>query len=158
VHLEPGCVDDIIHKTLEAFRPSFEARGMATEVQLNAPSWVHVDADALEQIMNNLLSNAEKYAASGKELKISSRQNGTTTRIVVKDRGPGISSKEAARVFAPFYRVSSKLTDGATGTGIGLGIARQLAQLHCGDLLLKDGGPGACFEIRIQTPQAGLKN
>jgi signal transduction histidine kinase len=131
---------------------------METRVQLNAPEKVNIDADALEQIMNNLLSNAEKYAASGKRLEVYSRQTETTTSILVKDRGPGISAKEAARVFVPFYRVSSKLTDGATGTGIGLSIAKQLAQLHGGDLLLKDSGPGACFEIRIETPQAGSKN
>jgi len=55
-------------------------------------------------------------------------------------------------VFAPFYRTSSRLTDQATGTGIGLGIARQLARLHGGDLKLMDTRPGACFEVRLHTP------
>ena len=150
-----GCVDDIIKKTLAAFRPSLAARGVQAWLDAGAGARVMVDPDVLEQILNNLFNNTEKYAASGGRLDVQTRQAGEFTTIVVRDHGPGIPKSEAGRVFTPFYRISSRLTDQATGTGIGLGIARQLARLHGGDLTLKDARPGASFEVRLHTPAAG---
>jgi signal transduction histidine kinase len=152
---EAGRVDDIVKKTLAAFRPSLAARGVEASLDARADARVRFDPDVLEQILNNLFSNTEKYGASGGRLDVATRQEGAFTTLVVRDYGPGIPKQEAGRVFAPFYRISSRLTDQATGTGIGLGIARQLARLHGGDLTLNQALPGASFEVRLHTPDAG---
>ena len=70
------------------------------------------------------------------------------------DDGPGIPLRERRRVFEPFYRVSNRLTDGVAGTGIGLAIARDLARLHGGDLVLDDSPAGACFTFSFHAPRA----
>jgi signal transduction histidine kinase len=113
---------------------------------------VEFDRDAVEQILGNLFSNVEKYAASGGRMEVTSTQQGTTTSIVVSDRGPGIPKGQEERIFAPFHRLSNKLSDGVAGTGIGLSIARDLARKHGGDLRVVPSAAGASFLLELQTP------
>lgn len=148
----PGCCDEVVARCIEAFAPALSAKGVEIRLDAQAPQEVQVDAEALEQILNNLFSNVEKYGAAGGMMEVATRGSGENTVITVRDFGPGIPEREQARVFQPFYRVSSKLSDGVAGTGIGLDIARKLARLHGGDLVLLPGGQGACFELRLATP------
>ena len=114
---------------------------------------VRIDADTLEQILGNLLSNVEKYAPCGKQLKITSSQEGDLTIITVADSGPGIPKNQREKIFKPFHRLSSKNSDGVSGTGIGLTIARDLARKHGGDLTLSEcrSSTGCTFTIRLKT-------
>lgn len=153
----PGCCDEVVQRCLEAFAPALSAKGVDIRLDARAPERVQVDAEALEQILNNLFSNVEKYGAAGGILQVATRFSANNTVITVRDFGPGIPEREQERVFQPFYRVSSKLSDGVAGTGIGLGIARKLARLHGGDLVLRPCEQGACFEVRLATPVLGEK-
>jgi len=153
-------VDALVRELLTAFEPAFAARGVQLVFSGQAERPVWVDADALRQILNNLLSNAEKYAGGGKLVQVSTRARLGTTEIRVSDQGPGISAAQAERVFEPFVRLSSALDEGASGTGIGLGIARELARAHGGDLVLErdEGGApaprGATFVVTLRTEAA----
>ena len=153
IHKKPGEIDSVISGVLAKFEPLLAAKQFEFDIQLNARKTVEFDHDALEQILNNLLSNVEKYAASGKFLHISSLQKDGQTIIEVRDKGPGISISDHTKVFQPFYRISSKLTDGVSGTGIGLSIAKELAILHGGNLKLVPFEAGACFKLSIPTPE-----
>lgn len=144
-------VDRIVGDVIERFRPSLEKMGIRTEFDAGAERPVMVDGDALEQILGNLISNVEKYAAGGRWVGIVTRNDGGRTLITVSDRGPGINASARERVFQPFWRASDKL-DQAAGTGIGLAIARQLARLHGGDITLDDCPPGAHFRVMLATP------
>ena len=148
-------IDDLVRNVLTNFRPTLEARGIRIRFKPGAAHKVLADPDAVEQILNNLVSNMEKYATSGKRLDVESRQNGAATTLLVRDHGPGIPKKEQERIFKPFYRISSKLTDGVAGTGIGLPIARRLAVEHGGSLTLLPVETGACFKVTLHTPPAG---
>ncbi len=148
----PGCCDEVVRRCLEAFAPALSAKGVEIRLDAQAPQEVQVDAEALEQILNNLFSNVEKYGAAGGMMEVATRGSGGNTVITVRDFGPGIPERERERIFQPFYRLSSKLSDGVAGTGIGLGIARKLARLHGGDLVLLPCEQGACFELRLATP------
>jgi signal transduction histidine kinase len=147
-----GQVDEIIKATLNMFAPSLEAKGVRIHFQAGAGDRVDFDPDALEQILNNIFSNTEKYGTSGGRLDIQSSRKADRTFIFVRDYGPGISKRDADRIFLPFYRTHSRITDGVTGTGIGLSIARDLARLHGGDLTLAPTDQGACFKIELHTP------
>ena len=150
-----GCVDDVIRSVLEYFRPSLESKGVRIVFDGQAAATVRLDPDALEQILGNLFANVEKYAASGGLMEVASRQDAGRTTITVADRGPGLPEAQRETVFRPFTRLSSKLTDGATGTGIGLAIARELARLHGGDLTLEPSDAGARFQVVLHTPAGG---
>ena len=153
VHKIVGNIDAVVSDVVSKFEPLLLAKDFKFEIDLNARKQVKFDHDALEQILNNLLSNVEKYAASGKHLTISSSQDKEYTTITVKDKGPGIPVAEHLKIFKPFYRISSKLTDGVSGTGIGLSIAKDLAILHGGSLKLVPFESGACFKLKINTPE-----
>ena len=75
-----------------------------------------------------------------------SRQEGQRLIIDVTDNGPGVNRRDCERIFAPFVRLNSDIRS-AAGTGIGLSIARRLARLHGGDLVLKNSAGGCHFEV-----------
>lgn len=148
-----GSPDEVIRETLEGFRPSLAQRGVEAELRLGAPGPARFDRDALEQILGNIIGNVEKYAATGRYLGIASTQDGAATTIEVADRGPGIPPAQAERIFEPFERLTDRLSEGASGTGLGLPIARDLARAHGGDVTCRrtDAG-GATFVITLATP------
>ncbi|THB69218.1 MAG: sensor histidine kinase [Gammaproteobacteria bacterium] len=153
IHKTKGEIDTVVSVVISKFEPLLIAKGFEFDIQLNARNAVFFDHDALEQILNNLLSNVEKYAASGKYLSISTMQGNEYSTITVQDKGPGIPASEHLKIFRPFYRISSRLTDGVSGTGIGLSIAKDLAILHGGGLKLVSFESGACFRLKIHTPE-----
>jgi len=85
-------------------------------------------------------------------MEVKSLQDGSTTTIIISDRGPGIPRGQEQKIFEPFHRLSNKLSDGVTGTGIGLTIARDLARKHGGDLKAVGSDTGARFELQLHTP------
>lgn len=149
LRLTPGVLDDAVRDTVEHFRPLLESKGVAIELDLNAPGESSFDRDLVEQIVGNLLSNVEKYAASGRRLTVATRRDNGRSVITVADEGPGVPRAERDKIFEPFYRISDRLTDGVAGTGLGLALSRELARLHGGDLKLLDSQTGARFEITL---------
>jgi signal transduction histidine kinase len=151
VHPVEGSVDDTLRSVAEQFRPSFDERGVTILFDLDAPRPMAFDPDAVEQVVGNLLGNIEKYAWEGGVAEISSRQRGASAVVRISDRGPGIEAGREEAVFEPFVRLSDSLTEGVSGTGIGLAIARELARLHGGELRFVATEQGACFELELPT-------
>ncbi|WP_299878868.1 cell wall metabolism sensor histidine kinase WalK [uncultured Cocleimonas sp.] len=151
IHKREIYPDDVIQQSIEHFAPSLEAKQISLELALKADQEITSDPDILEQILNNLLSNVEKYAASGKRLTIKSEIKNGQYHLSVRDYGDGISKSERKHIFKPFYRINDKITEGVSGTGIGLTIARQQAQHLGGSLEYIEVSQGACFELRIPT-------
>jgi signal transduction histidine kinase len=151
-----GVVDTCVDIVIGQFAAAFAARGVQVAFNRGAGSPVQLDRDALVQILGNLFSNVEKYAAGGGRLEITTSQEGSITTVVVADRGPGIPAGQEDRIFEPFVRLSNRLTDVATGTGIGLTIARDLARQHGGDLQVTSSTSGARFALTLRTPAVPL--
>jgi len=155
IHPVEGCVDDTLRSVVDQFRPSLEGKGIEISLDLAASRPFRFDPDAVEQVVGNLLSNVEKYAGGGKTVEIASRQSGMKTVVRVADHGPGIPAGREEAVFEPFVRLSDRLTEGVSGTGIGLAIARELARLHGGELRLLATEVGACFELELPDDGQG---
>ena len=152
-----GDIDATIRNVAQRFEPALHEKGIEVLFDAGIGTQAHFDPDVLEQVLGNLLSNIEKYAVGGNRAHIISRRECDTVIITVADNGPGIPPKEHARVFEAFYRVSNKLNDGVAGAGIGLAIARDLAQLHGGDLILEPGEQGACFRLTMYAPEVAAE-
>ncbi len=150
--LSEAIPDSIINSTVEKFRPSLLNKHFTIDLDLKADTPVFLDREIVEQIVNNLISNVEKYAFSGTYLGITTYQEDKYTIIIVKDRGPGIPKKLREKVFTPFFRVSNKSTDGITGTGIGLSIVRALATSHSGTVEVLETEEGAGIRVVLTTP------
>lgn len=150
LHARAASLDEVVTRVVGVWRPGLESKGFAVECALQASALFAFDPDAVEQILGNLLSNVEKYAADGHFARVSTVQRGEDARLVVEDRGPGIPARMKAEVFAPFVRVRNDVTEGVSGTGIGLTIARELALLHGGSLTYEEvSGGGARFVLTL---------
>ncbi len=145
-------VDEAVRGAVATFEPALGARGIEVKLALGEPPPARASADAVDQIVANLLSNVERYAASGGEVAVSTRAEDGRVVVSVADRGPGVPARERDAIFEPFHRAGDSLT-GASGTGIGLAIARELARAAGGDLVLAEAERGACFELTL--PIAG---
>jgi CheY-like chemotaxis protein/anti-sigma regulatory factor (Ser/Thr protein kinase) len=115
-----------------------------------AASHVWGDATRIRQVLTNLLSNAVKYNVEGGNVHVSSRRlDADTVEIVVTDTGLGLSQKQLDQLFQPFNRLGRE-TSGIEGTGIGLVIARRLAELMSGTLAATSvEGSGSSFALRL---------
>ena len=101
----------------------------------------------VEQVLTNLMSNALKYAA-GKPIAVSAARTNDVAVIEVRDRGPGIAEEDVPRIFERFERAVSSRHHG--GLGLGLYVARQIAEAHGGAIAARNvAGGGACFTVRL---------
>jgi signal transduction histidine kinase len=148
VHPAPASVDEVVADVLAQFAPGLEAQGVKARLQRGAPGRALVDADALSQMLGNLLGNVEKYAPGG-DVTVATQAEGSRITVTVQDSGPGIPRTEWQRVFRPFVRLADTALEGVPGTGIGLGLARDLARLHGGDLQVIPSARGACFQLTL---------
>ncbi len=143
----------VIHGVVEQFAPSFHRRALDVETTGHLDRACLLDADALAQILGNLLSNAEKYVPGG-TIEIAGSWADEWFTLTISDEGPGIPADAAERIFRPFERLDSRVNEGASGTGLGLAIARDLATSLGGTLRLLPATRGATFELRLPAPAA----
>ena len=111
---------------------------------------VRGDADRLRQIFDNLIENAVKYSPAGEPVEVSVSQSNGAVLVSVRDRGPGIKAQDQRLIFEKFGRVTD---DGSKpGTGLGLYIARSIAEAHGGSIELSSApGSGTTFSVRLPT-------
>ncbi len=108
------------------------------------------DADAIAQILVNLLSNAEKYHGSRQEILLTSHRRDGALIIAISDRGPGVPIGMESKIFEPFVRANDSLSSEVQGSGLGLTLARRIARDLGGDIRYqpRDGG-GSIFTLRL---------
>ncbi len=145
-----------LRRLADAHAPRLAAAGL--DLRVDAPDSLAAvtDRDAVGQIVLNLLDNACKYAAEGRDLLISLSPEKAApgararARIVVADRGPGVPEGQRGRIFEKFHRVDDRITAEKAGAGLGLSIARQLARGLGGELRCeaREGG-GAAFVLTL---------
>ena len=152
LQLHPVSVNviELVRQIADRFTPSLQNHGIEIQVSGEPGNDLWLDPDFVEQILGNLISNVEKYAATGRRLEIRVAVSSGLATIDVIDLGPGIPAAHRASVFQPFSRLSSDLR-ASTGTGIGLSITRELARLHGGDVELKDSATGCWFQVRLKS-------
>lgn len=113
----------------------------------------HVDADALEIAIGNLVTNAIAYSPVHATVTLEVHEEPAWVEITVDDQGPGIPAGERERIFAPFVRATSPAadrTEGRAGLGLGLAIARRIVESHEGTVTVREApGGGARFLIGL---------
>ncbi|OGV47575.1 MAG: hypothetical protein A2017_11425 [Lentisphaerae bacterium GWF2_44_16] len=146
---------DFLDEICEIYRPSLMEKGIDLKLESSASDiGVFIDRDSLAQIMENLISNARKYAASGKELTISLENSEKETMIKVMDMGKGIPVSAAEKIFNKFYRCDNSLTAETRGNGLGLTIARGMMRDQGGDILYRSReGGGSEFRVIIRKQE-----
>ncbi len=106
------------------------------------PAWVDGDAVRIEQILNNLITNALKFSPAGGEVHVDVRAKGDRAVVTVQDFGAGIGGEILPQVFEPFFQGPQPPNRTQAGLGIGLALVRQLTRLHGGDVTASSPGLG----------------
>jgi len=108
------------------------------------------DPSALDQVLDNLLSNALKFSPSGKNIFISVRALEKQVECVVRDEGPGFNADDKGKMFRRYGRLSARPTGGEPSTGLGLSIVNKLVLAMNGELAVENAaGNGAIFTVRL---------
>jgi len=111
---------------------------------------VAADADKLQQVLGNLVGNAVKYSPDGGRIEVRLKAHERDLCITVRDEGIGIADSELPWIFEKFYRVDPNMTRGASGSGLGLYISRELVQRMGGNILVTSSpGSGSTFSVLL---------
>jgi signal transduction histidine kinase len=133
--------------------PAAKAKGIEmTYSSEGEPPEMFGDPHRIEIILTNLVGNAMKFTPSGGRIQVSVFHNSAGTSVEVTDTGPGISREEQQRIFERFHQTESSERRRQGGVGIGLALARELAQLHGGSLTVdSEVGEGSTFTLFLKS-------
>jgi two-component system phosphate regulon sensor histidine kinase PhoR len=124
------------------------ARSAGVELSIDSVPEIQVMADAyaIQQVLANLISNALRYAQSGKKIVLGAKEQRTHVEFFVRDSGPGIPSEHLPRIFERFYRVDKARSRETGGTGLGLAIVKHIVLNHGGTVRVESAvGHGSTF-------------
>jgi signal transduction histidine kinase len=148
----------VARDALAAARAAYPARQFLFSAREVLP--VRAVAEAILQVLGNLLDNAAKHAPDKTPIRLEATRVGALAVLAVEDTGPGVPEADRERIFERFTQLDSGATRQAGGVGLGLYIARQLANAQGGELLLADPaqpGQGARFELRLPMAELAYK-
>src|ERR1044072_17877 len=159
LHLGPVDLIAVVNAALDAVRPALEAKDIRIETQfLPGLKVIEGDADRLQQVVWNLLSNASKFTPVGGTVGVGISQDETYAQIEVRDTGPGIAPEFLPHVFERFRQADGSTTRTHGGLGLGLAIVRHLVELHGGLIAAENvsSGTGAVFTVKLPLPSTEL--
>ena len=150
LHVELNTAEDLIGTVLRQVAPELSGRTVTPTLDFDAPPLVgRFDLVQSVRVLANVIDNALKFSARDAVVEVGARQLAGFLELHVADRGIGIDAAEATRIFDAFYRPHHGSPD-AGGAGLGLAIARQLAEAQGGSVAYepREGG-GSVFTIRL---------
>ncbi len=144
-------VKDITNEAIMKLDLSFKEKKQSINISIedNLPK-ITGDKDGIEQVILNLLSNANKYTEENGYIDVTAYKNNEHVIMDIKDSGIGISEEDQERIFERFYRVEKGRSRELGGTGLGLSIAKEIVEAHNGSLSLSSGlNKGTEISIKI---------
>ncbi len=146
----------LMRQVVEATAVQYPENAFVLDIP-DEPLLITADARRVEQVLRNLLDNAQKYSPEGGPIKIQGRCHGGESFVQVMDKGIGMPVEELDRVFERFYRVENKVTQRARGAGLGLAVCRGIVEMHGGQIWAEstlDEGSTITFTLPL-VPMAG---
>jgi CheY-like chemotaxis protein/signal transduction histidine kinase len=154
----PVAVAAIVDSMVKAFQPLAQHKGLhfSAIVEPGGPQEIETDPQRLNQILKNLLSNALKFTEKGEVSLQTARASANTIAFAVHDTGIGISEHQQGIIFEAFRQADGSTHRRYGGTGLGLTISRNLAQLLGGDISVQStAGNGSTFTLTLPFVHAG---
>lgn len=138
----------LLEQLLMEFYPNFEQAGLTYELESSVSAlMITADPKLLARLFDNLINNAIKYGAEGKRIRVSIRDGEETVTVRVVNYGRIIPAAELPHIFEKFYRVDQSRSSVSGGTGLGLAIARNIAQIHGGEISVTSDLSGTAFQV-----------
>ena len=149
----PVDLRDVVRSAIDSATFALQSRAQELTVEAgDVPLMVEGDATRLEQCVGNLLSNAVKFTEVGGRIAVRAHRADGHAVVVVSDSGIGLTADMLERVFGLFEQGDASLARARGGLGIGLTLARRLAELHGGTLTARSEGPGRGSQFEMRLP------
>lgn len=141
---------DLVTRALDSFAPLALDAEVTLEREI-APALPDLlgDADRLQQVLGNLLTNALRHTPAGGRIAVRVSQAGVAVRFAVSNSGEPLSPEQAAQVFTPFWRAEAARARDQGGSGLGLAISQQLVTLHRGRIWVETGTDETAFIFEV---------
>lgn len=147
----PVRIDLLLREVISKMMMSARKKRLSVECEIEEKLEVFADRDKMEQVFQNVFSNAIKYTPEGGGIFVKAKNIGNQVCISVKDTGIGIPKEDLPRIFERFYRVDKTRSRELGGTGLGLSIAREIVLAHDGEInIFSEQGKGT--EVIIKLP------
>ncbi len=151
--LNPSQFDlkEVLKQVAESVQPLAASKGQQLSVDVpDGDVQIVADAERISQVVLNLVSNAVKYSPEDTEVRMVLTQDGAEVELSVIDEGIGISPTDMSQLFTAFFRADNPETRAQSGTGLGLVIARSIAELHGGQVTVHSKlGAGSTFTLNL---------
>jgi DNA-binding NarL/FixJ family response regulator/two-component sensor histidine kinase len=148
-------ISELIEKRIPLFKSNVEKKGIKLITNINKNLVIKSDPDAIDQILNNLISNSLKYTPANGEIIIDLNSNNNFIFLKVTDSGDGIPENEIHNIFAAYYQVKNKQNN--AGMGVGLNIVKNIVDTLDGKIKIKSN-PGKGTIITISIPEHILQD
>ena len=159
LEVQPVEAARVVGSAIESAKPAIEAKRITLQASLDPNAGqVLGDANRVQQVIWNLLSNATKFTPKNGKIAVDVRRAGELVEIVVADTGQGIASEFLPFVFDRFRQADGSFARRHGGLGLGLAIARHLVELHGGTITVESAGIGHGSTFTVRLPFAGTRN
>ena len=146
----PTDLRDLVERVVGVMRPLAGNKGIALKTSVQQLPTMRLDRGKIEQVLNDLLSNAIKYSPPDTTVDVRLRQEGSRAVLDVEDRGQGIPEEEQDALFQPFKTTSVRGTAGERSTGLGLVITKRIVEGHGGRIEVdSEVGVGSTFTVSL---------
>ncbi len=155
-----GAVDlrEVAEASAASFAPVATGNGLALEVEGEAEAIVRGDAFRLRQVIDNLIGNAVKYTPRGGRIVVRIAADAAGPVLTIADTGVGMDAEELDRLFEPYFRTERAVRSGVPGTGLGMGITRDIVTAHGGTIdVTSEVGTGTGVVLRFPGQAEGAR-
>jgi two-component system sensor histidine kinase BaeS len=150
---ESNDLAELLREVIQAQASAFAKAGLQVATELPGSALVRADAGRALQLFANLAANSCRYTNTGGQVRVSLRDHATCWRICWEDSAPGVPADALARLFDPLFRVDASRSRAAGGAGLGLAIARRIAEAHAATIVA-EASPLGGLRILIDWPKA----
>lgn len=141
----------LLSQLLEEFYPNFADKKLAFSLKSNrSAAYILADPNLIARLFDNLLGNAVKYGAEGKEINVKIECEDSIVKISVINYGKVIPKEELPFIFDKFYRLEQSRSSETGGTGLGLAIAKNIVDMHKGSIEVKSDLRGTAFIVNLK--------
>lgn len=155
LHIGDIRLDALFQELTEDYQASASDKGLVLSFDMPPKlPIIQGDRQKFAVALHNLIGNAIKYTPEGGAVSVSVREEAGMLLVEVADTGIGVSEEESERIFERFYRANDSRVSDETGTGLGLTLAREVARLHGGDIVVEsEPGSGSKFTLTVPLPE-----
>ena len=160
LNLRPLNLSHFVASMVNNFQSTANARAIQLHFENTAPNILGVfDEEKINVILMNLLSNAFKFTPDGGSIKVRLIQEGEQIKIQIRDNGEGIDQENLDRIFQRFYQVDNSTTRAHEGSGIGLALSKEFAEIQKGKITVESElGKGSTFNLHLPYEKTSILN